>query len=457
MQLGQHLKVAQRHVITAQLLNAIHLLHLSNRQLESRITEMAHTNPFLLYTPQGAPSHAQGTEAIQSMDVSAPLSLHDALIAQLYQSPLDQRQIAIATELIDTIDVKSGYLTEPLSDILPQINRELAPLNIHADLAELEQLLKVIQHLEPLGCGARNLQECLLSQLPFVRIEKKIHDVTQCIITHHLDKLKNRKYVQLQRLLKIDADQLRRAINTLRALNPYPTHALPDQSEHNLLPDVYVTPTADSWQVELNKSALPTVSLCDNWRTLIQQSHGTSQRAALSEQLKNARHLIGDLQKRNDTLERVSHEIVVRQGPFLEHGESMMQPMGLKEIGQALKLHLSTISRICAQKYIHTPRGIYPLKYFFSSRIRGAGQQSYSSTAVRSLMQQLIKTENPDKPLSDQKIQIELGALGIVLTRRTVTKYRKKMLIANSHERYANYALDQYLKQPKATAPHAYN
>ena len=318
--------------------------------------------------------------------------------------------------------------------------RELAAKNnrirIHlgVELDEIEMVLHRIQQLEPVGIGARNLSECLHLQLCQLPADTPLLDQAKRIVRDYLELLGSRDFTQLMRRTRLKEDQLRQVVELIQALNPRPGGEIASGDAEYVIPDVIVRRDQNRWIVELNQEAAPRVRVNSHYASMVKRADSSEDNTYLRNHLQEARWFIKSLQSRNETLLKVATQIVEHQRGFLEHGEVAMKPLVLADIAEAVSMHESTISRVTTQKFMHTPRGIFELKYFFSSHVSGdAGE--VSSTAIRALIRKLVAAENPKKPLSDSKIAGLLEEQGIQVARRTIAKYRESLNIASSSER----------------------
>jgi len=261
----------------------------------------------------------------------------------------------------------------------------------------------MIQHLDPAGCAARNASECMaiqLGQLP----QTEVTETAVRIVTDHLDLLAAHDFSRLRRLLKINDEHLQEAIALIRSLNPRPGRQLVQDHDQYIVPDVFVQKAKGVWRVELNPDIAPKLGINALYAGMVKRADKSDDNNFLRNHLQEARWFIKSLQSRNETLLRVATAIVERQRNFLEYGEEAMKPLVLRDIAEQLSLHESTISRVTTQKYIHTPRGIFEFKYFFSSHVSTANGGECSATAIRAMIQRFIDAEDRTKPLSDSKI-----------------------------------------------------
>lgn len=360
---------------------------------------------------------------------SAGESLHSHLLWQLNLAPMSDADRLIAVTLIDCINPQ-GYLEETLEEVLESLDPELG-----IELDEIEVVLHRIQQFEPAGIGARDLRECLLLQLRQLPSGTTWLNEAVRLVSDHLDTLGSRDYNALIRKMKISEDELRQVIDLIQTLNPRPGSQIESSEPEYVVPDVIVRKHNDRWLVELNQDAMPRLRVNAQYAGYVKRADTSADNTFMRNQLQEARWFIKSLLSRNETLMKVATQIVEHQRGFLEHGDEAMKPLVLHDIAEAVGMHESTISRVTTQKFMHTPRGIYELKYFFSSHVSTAEGGECSSTAIRAIIKKLVAAENQKKPLSDSKIAGLLEAQGIQVARRTVAKYRESLGIAPSSER----------------------
>lgn len=359
-------------------------------------------------------------------------TLQDHLLWQLNLTPMSERDRAIAHTLIDAVDT-TGYLTQSIEELLPGLSSPDDEDPVEA--SEVEAVLHRLQHFDPPGVAARNLQECLLAQLQQLPPDTPWLKQARLVISHYIQLLGNRDYRQLMRRSRLSEQQLREVLELIQTLQPRPGDAINDTPPEYVVPDVIVTRQNGRWKIELNPEIAPRLQVNSLYASMIRQSDSSRDNTYLRDQLQEAKWFIKSLQSRNETLLKVASQIVDHQQRFFEEGEEAMKPLILSEIAQAVDMHESTISRVTTQKYMHTPRGIYELKYFFSSHVSTDEGGECSSTAIRAMIKKLINEEESKKPLSDNRIAAILSDQGINVARRTVAKYREAMHIPPSNER----------------------
>lgn len=355
--------------------------------------------------------------------------LQDHLLWQLNLTPMSDTDREIALMLIDGVD-SDGYLHTTVEDVLESMD---AALEVEED--EVMAVLHRLQQFDPAGAFGRDLRECLLLQLAQLPSDTPWLKEAKLVIGEYIEMLGSKDYPTLMRKTKLKEESLKAVLRLIKELNPKPGAGIsPDQAEY-VVPDVLVRNIRDEWRVELNPDIAPKLRVNDGYASLVKRSDNSADNTFLKDSLQEARWFIKSLQSRNDTLLKVATKIVEYQIEFFEEGEEKMKPLVLHDIAEAVGMHESTISRVTTQKYMHTPRGIFELKYFFSSHVSTDTGGECSSTAIRAMIKKLIGEENARKPLSDNKIALLLGEKGIKVARRTVAKYREAMQIPPSNER----------------------
>lgn len=360
---------------------------------------------------------------------SAAETLYDHLLWQLNLTRFSERDRHAALAIIESID-DNGMLLASNDDLLATLP---AQLGYGAD--ELQAVLKRVQRFDPPGVGARSVEECLLLQLEELPEETPWRQHAMEVLTQHAALLVKGDLDALARRCKLGAGDLEQVMTLLQSLNPRPGAAIGDGDFAHVEPDVTVTKVDGRWVVELSQGATPPVRVNADYAGLVNRVAKEADNQYLKENLQEAKWFLKCLQYRNETLLRVAAEIVKRQRGFLEHGEEAMRPMVLSDIADAVERHESTISRVTTRKYMATPRGVFELKFFFSSHVAAANGGEVSSTAIRALIKKLVADEDRRKPLSDLKIATLLKERDINVARRTVAKYRESLAIPSSNER----------------------
>jgi len=355
-------------------------------------------------------------------------SIQDHLRWQMDLTPFTETDLAIATAIIDAID-DAGYLTVTTDEILESLGRE------EVELDEVEAVLKRVNMFDPVGIGARSIAECLIIQLNQFDKSTPWLKESKLVISEYIDLLGNRDYRQIMRKTRLKEDQLREVIKLIQSLDPRPGDSVIKEDDQYVIPDVTVEKKNGRWLVELNPDTAPRLSVNQQYASMARSMKSSTDSQFIRSNLQEAKWFIKSLESRNDTLLKVSNCIVQRQQGFFEHGPEAMRPMVLNDIAEAVDMHESTISRVTTQKYMHTPRGIFELKYFFSSHVSTENGGECSSTAIRALIKKLVAAEIPAKPLSDSKMAELLADQGINVARRTIAKYRESLSIPPSNQR----------------------
>jgi RNA polymerase sigma-54 factor len=358
----------------------------------------------------------------------ADVGLQEHLLWQIRLSNLSVIDKQIAEVLIGSLD-EAGYLCDSLEDIFAVLSQELL-----IDVEDIEVVLKFIQQLDPIGVGSRNLRECLLIQLAHLP-ESRLMLKTRQLVEKNLDLLERRDYKEIQKRLKIEQSELEEMLLVLRSLQPKPGNAFSSSTPDYIVPDVFVRKIRGQWSVSLNSHVTPNLQINQFYADMVGQAKNDTDTSYFKTNLQQARWLIRSVESRNSTLLGVATAIVARQSAFMHYGEQAMKPLVLRDIAEELEMHESTISRVTTNKYMHTPRGVFEFKYFFSSQVDTDTGSSCSSTAIRAMIKKLISEEKTNTPLSDNQLTNLLNQQGINVARRTVAKYREAMSIPPSHER----------------------
>jgi RNA polymerase sigma-54 factor len=363
---------------------------------------------------------------------TASESLNDHLLWQLNLTPMSERDNFIALSIIDSTSL-DGYLGCTIEETHEGLYDENDEDPVELD--EVQAVLKRIQHFDPPGVFAKDLPECLLLQLRQLPKETEWLPQAKLVISHYLNLLASRDYAQLMRRSRLKENELKEVIALIQTLNPKPGESIASAEPEYIVPDVIVKKEKGRWKVELNPEIAPKIRVNNNYASFIKRADSSNDNTFMKDQLQEAKWFIKSLQSRNETLLKVSSKIVAHQQGFLDYGDEAMKPLILHDIAEAVEMHESTISRVTTQKYMHTPRGIFELKYFFSSHVSTTAGGECSSTAIRAIIRKLIAAENPKKPLSDSKIADLLKEQGVNVARRTIAKYREAMTIPPSNER----------------------
>ncbi len=357
--------------------------------------------------------------ALDLMAVETSLTTH--LHVQLNVLSLSERDLALARTVVESLD-DDGYLRTPLAELL-----DVAGLDPVADPQEMQIALKRVQSLDPAGVAARSVGECLLLQLPAIACPD-MRRLAQAIISEHLPALAARDVGALARQLGESPARVEAVCDRIRRLDPRPGWRFSSSHVAYVVPDVIVKKVRGEWKVQINPAVVPKVRLNQVYANLFQR-HRTAGNAELGAHLQEARWTLRNVEQRFSTILDVAEAIVKRQHNFLDYGAMAMKPLGLKEIAEEVGIHESTVSRVTNNKYMATPVGVLGLKYFFSRAMMSANGSACSGTAIRGLVKDIIEAESHDAPLSDAEITRQLAQQGLVVARRTVTKYRQMLKI----------------------------
>ncbi|MBB3169155.1 RNA polymerase factor sigma-54 [Simiduia aestuariiviva] len=389
-----------------------------------------------IYTSGPASGSGGGTDDDRDYerDDSGGETLQEHLLWQLNLTPMSDRDRVIAMSIIDAIE-PSGLLASPLEEIADGLHQETELQDDPLEMDEVLAVLHRLQQFDPPGVAGQDLSECLLIQLRALPATTPLLDAAKLIVKDHLALLGSRDYKQLMRRCKLKEAELAQVIGLIQTLNPRPGETISRADTEYVIPDVFVSKKQDRWLVELNPDIAPKIRINSGYASLVKRADTSRDNNFLRDNLQEARWFLKSLQSRNETLLKVATCIVEKQVGFFEHGPEAMKPMVLHDIAEEVGMHESTISRVTTQKYMHTPQGIFELKYFFSSHVSTDSGGECSSTAIRAIIKKLVAAENPKKPLSDSKITKLLEEQGIQVARRTIAKYRESLGIAASNER----------------------
>ncbi len=476
-------RLHQQLTLTPQLQQAIRLLQLSQLELEAELRQIAESNPLLEFAEEAEDEEAvdaaqaeseypsaesvaatSGSEhdnddasdwadgggvAESPIDFSsssassgsnsrndedfepqnaAPETLQQHLLWQLNLASFNPRQHLIATVLIDALNT-AGYLAEGMEAVLAAL-----PVDLNATLEEIDAVRRRLQGFDPAGVGSLDLRDCLRVQLEQFDPGTAQRELALRMVDTELELLARNDIARLARRLRASEDDVAAAAVLIRSLDPRPGAALDATPVEYVAPDVYALRDGSRWRVSLNPDAQPRLGLNQHYCGLIAKARGEDA-SWMRGQLQEARWLIKSLESRAETLLKVADAIVRRQSAFLDYGPEAMHPLVLREVAEEVGMHESTISRVTTRKYLHTPRGTFELKYFFSSGVSTEDGGSASATAIQAMLRKLIDAEDVRKPLSDLAIAEELQRKGIQVARRTVAKYREGLRIPTSSER----------------------
>ncbi len=450
------LEQTQKLVITPELQQAITLLQLSALELTQYLEEELMVNPVLELSEGDGEEAAEKDEApederekdidweayfqeqIESERpyvkkaeeesnyenyVANTLSLQEHLLLQLGLIPLSPQEYLVGEFIIGNID-QNGYLKGELAEFTPL-------LGVSEDL--LEKVLHIIQGFDPTGVGARSVKECLLIQMR----EKEDYDpLTEVVISEHLSQVADNRLREIALDLEADPARIQKIVDFIRSLDPKPGCTFGGSRETRyILPDLVVEKVKDEYVIIVNDTLLPRLTINSYYRSMLKRKDESTISTFIKKRLDSALWLIKSIEQRRLTLYRVMNQIVTVQSQFFDHGIRHLKPLTLRDIADKLGIHESTVSRATANKYVQTPRGIFPLKFFFSSGVETSGGKLVASSSIKHFLRELIQDENARKPRSDQKLAELLEEIDIVISRRTVTKYREELKIPASSRR----------------------
>ncbi len=434
---------SQKLIITTQLKQSLNILNMSKLELEEEIKRESQENPLLEVEKN---SEINWEEHIKNIEHSHPIdknelyynsdndinldniiknapNLYENLHLQVSLYKINKKEKEICDYIIDSLD-KDGYLSVDEKEIINE-------LNINEDI--FKNCLEIIQQLEPIGVGARNLSECLIIQMRNFGI---YNELLETIVSKDLDLIGKNKYKEITKKYNISMQKCVNLINIIKTLDPKPGRVCSDEKSVYVQPDVVVEKIEDEFVVYTNESDNLKIRISNFYKEILKNSkYDESAKNFIKEKLNSATGLVKSIESRKSTILKIAQEIVKMQKDFFEHGEKSIKPMKMKDIAQNLGFHESTISRGVNGKYMMTPFGIYEFKYFFSSALETKYDNLASSVSIKKIIQDTIKSENKKKPLSDDQISKILKDRGINIARRTVAKYREELCILSSSKR----------------------
>lgn len=448
------LEQTQKLIMTPELRQAIELLQLNTLELKEYIARELEENPILEITgvtedyeniEKYANNEIDWKEYFESFDdysyrqeidknieeynfesyISYEPTLREFLLSQLNLIPLDNKEHKIGVSIIENID-NNGYLTTPVEEIAKMIN---------SSVEEVEIILNIIQNFDPPGVGARDLKECLLIQL---RDRRDINKHVVDIIENHLEDLAYNRILKIAKALNIEVYEVQEACDFIRRLEPKPGRAFGSSLESGyIIPDAEIRIIDGELVVILNDATGPRLGINNYYKSLLRAANDRDTIEFLNQKLNSAMWVIRSIEQRRATIKKVIESIAKFQREFFLEGEKSLKPLTLKDIAKDVGMHESTVSRATNGKYVQTPRGLYELKYFFSSGVE-SDDGEISSISIKKLLKEIIDKENPKKPYSDSKLTELLAQRGIKISRRTVAKYRDELNIppSNIRKRY---------------------
>ncbi|HEY3884516.1 MAG TPA: RNA polymerase factor sigma-54 [Vicinamibacterales bacterium] len=471
-----HTKLVQKLILTPSLQQAIKLLPMSTLELADLLNQEMVENPLLEEVPTEELQPAEQVQAEKS-DAEKPTAektdqWDDADYEYFFGDYLDDGyrprtpaevkelppientlstgtsladhlmwQLSLGTEGDETKEI-GGAIIGNLDDdgYLVASVEEIAAMG-DWPVSDVEKALQHIQTFDPHGVAARDLQECLWLQLKFLGLEGT---ATEKIITEHLRLLQNHQVPEIARRLGMSVDDLKEHIEIIRNLDPKPGSRYNPQQSQYVIPDVYVMKVEDQYVAVLNEEGLPQLRISPTYRRLLDKNAGSNQandetRAYVKDKFRSALWLIKSVDQRQKTIQKVANSIINFQREFLDHGIEYLRPLVLRDVANDIGMHESTVSRVVNNKYMHTPQGVFELKFFFHSGISSSYGDSVSSVTIKQRIRKIIENEDPRKPLSDSKIVSVLQKEGLMLARRTIAKYREELKIPTSNQRKVLY------------------
>jgi len=465
-----HTKLVQKLILTPSLQQAIKLLPMSTLELSDLLNQEMVENPMLEEVPTEELQPAETQQTQEKTEPEQQANKTDTWDDQDYEyffgdylddgyrprTPTEVKELPPIENTLSTSASLSDHLLWQLSMQTDEpLTREIGEAiigNLDDDgmlvatveelaamgpwpVTEVERALKLVQAFDPTGVAARDLQECLLLQLRHLGLEGT---PTEKIVTDHLRLLQNHQVPEIARKLGMTIDDLKEHIEIIRHLDPKPgSRYNPTQSQY-VIPDVYVMKVEDEYVVVLNEDGLPQMRISPVYRRLLDKSASDNTdetRAYVKDKFRSALWLIKSVEQRQKTIHKVATSIINFQRDFLDHGIEHLRPLVLRDVANDIGMHESTVSRVVNNKYMHTPQGVFELKYFFHSGIASGTGEMVSSVSVKKMIQDLLANEDPSKPLSDQEVAQILKGRGLVIARRTVAKYREELGILPSHQR----------------------
>ena len=389
------------------------------------------------YTPRSEDISEDHDQSSYENMVSKKTSLTDHLMWQLSLSNLTPEEENVGSEIIGNLDV-NGYLTASLEEISQ---------STHQEVTLVEKVLMRIQEFDPLGVASRDLKECLLIQAHHLTNQNPWVDT---IIQDHLNSLETKNYQVIARALQAPIEEIIQAIEIILHLDPKPGRAYSDEEPQYISPDIYVYKMGDEVHIVLNEDGLPRLRINSFYKQALDHRGSVSEatRDYIQEKLRSAIWLIKSIHQRQRTIYRVAESIFRFQREFLDHGVAYLKPLILRDVAEEVQMHESTISRVTTNKYVHTPQGIFELKFFFNSSVPGANGETVASESVKEKIRLLIAHEDPAHPLSDQELTERLLKENIYIARRTVAKYREALRVLPSNKR-KNIPIQDWIRSQK--------
>ncbi|MFX3622563.1 MAG: RNA polymerase factor sigma-54 [Ectobacillus sp.] len=425
MKAGLFQEQTLRLVMTQELRQALAILQYNAQELTEFLYEQSLENPLIeLKSSKG--SKQRGTRTVQNqIEVYSTYSitLRQHLLNQLQEQSVNSEDKRILTFLINNID-KNGYLQETDEELMSLLNMPIE---------KIRKYIEIVQMLEPAGVGARTLQECLILQLK--RLQKR-SPIAEEILINHFKCFAKKDWRKLSQSLKCKTDELEEAVNLILSLHPKPGIAFDAEKPLYIVPDIVVKKKDNCLTIQLPEGNIPKIEIQEEYSALLRGEAEKEVASYLSEKYEHVQWILRSLQQRRATLLNVMGIIIEKQSEFFQNGPLFLRPLSLKEVAEELGLHESTVSRATRNKYVQTPYGLYEMKYFFSNSVAGIADEGVSSRRVKELIKEFVGAENKRKPLSDQKLaELLQREHDVLVSRRTVAKYREQLKIPASSQR----------------------
>jgi RNA polymerase sigma-54 factor len=469
-----HTKLVQKLILTPSLQQAIKLLPMSTLELADLLNQEMVENPLLEEVPteelQPADQAAQAEKPdAEAADAQKPDAWDDQDFEYFFgdylddgyqpRTPQEVKELPPIENTLSTSTSLSDHLLWQLSlqtddDLLKEIGSAIIG-NLDDDgylvasfdelaamgpwpIADVERALRLVQGFDPIGVAARDLQESLLVQLRHLGLDGS---PTEKIVVDHLRLLQNHQVPEIAKKLGLSIDEVKEHVEIIRHLDPKPGSRYNPQQSHYVIPDVYIVKVEDQYVAVLNEEGLPQLRISPTYRRLLDKSteNSSETRAYVKDKFRSALWLIKSVEQRQKTIHKVATSIINFQRDFLDHGIEHLRPLVLRDVANDIGMHESTVSRVVTNKYMHTPQGVFEMKYFFHSGISSSYGESVSSVTIKQRIRKIIEAEDPRKPLSDSKIVSILQREGLVLARRTIAKYREELKIPTSNQRKVLY------------------
>jgi RNA polymerase sigma-54 factor len=467
-----HLRLGQKLVMTPSLQQAIKLLPLARLELATYLSQEMQINPVLEELPAVQEEEYDAETEMQEADEAPPppnkenevndtfdydaflndyfdLNYAPRVPTEIPEYPSFENTLATTTSLSDHLEWQLGLSAppEPVASIVREIignldeNGYLLKLSLEEiaeagqyQLADVEQALKIVQHLDPIGIGARDLKECLLIQVYHYGLN---NTPVEFIIRDHLELLRNHNYQEVAKRLKCSLDEVKIWVDHVKQLDPQPGLKYSSSSPQYVTPDVYVVKVDGDYKIVLDDDGIPRLRINPLYRKMLEEKENNTPETIeyVKDKIKSALWLIKSIDQRQKTIYKVAESIVNHQRAFLDYGIEMLKPLILKTVAEDIGMHESTVSRAVTNKYMHTPQGVYEMKFFFHSSLSNTRGVDISSLSIKERLRKIIEAENPIKPLSDSEITMIFQKEGLKISRRTVAKYREDMRIPPSHQR----------------------